>query len=74
MKKERVISPCFFIHFDTCYKLERLQRKIGVPKSVIIDIAIGLTNEKEIQNAVVSRSEGNGFAGKQEICKEQRLF
>ena len=75
MKKDkRVTSPCFFIHFDTFYKLERLQRKLGLSKSVVLDIAIGLTDEKEIQSANISRSARNGTTSKQQEHKEQTLF
>lgn len=75
MKKNKVVSPCFFVHYDTEYKLQRMQRKLGFSKSVLVEIAIGLLDEKELQEAVVSRSGGNGSScGTEETSKEQTLF
>lgn len=73
--KNKSVSPCYFVHYDTCYKLGKMQRRLGFSKSVLVEIAIGLLDEKELQKAVISRSSRNGTdCFTEEVKKEQTLF
>lgn len=73
--KNKCVSPCYFVHHDTYYKLEKMQRTLGFSKSVLVEIAIGLLDEKELQNAVISRSSTDGIdCFTEEAKKEQTLF
>ena len=73
--KNKSVSPCYFVHHDTYYKLEKMQRRLGFSKSVLVEIAIGLLDEKELQKAVISRSSRNGTdCFTEEVKKEQTLF
>lgn len=71
MKKQRKnISPCFNIKLETDKKLDNLQKVLGIPKSAIIEISIGVLNEFELQERKL-RANNKEFEYKK---RENTLF